>query len=29
MPPPNRIGRPRKSDLRGIVNVVVAMASTG
>ena len=29
MPPPSRIGRPRKSDLRGFVNVVVAMASTG
>ena len=29
MPPPSRIGRPRKSDLREIVNAVVPMASTG
>ena len=29
MPPPRRIGRPRKTDLREIVNAVLYMASTG
>ena len=29
MPPPRRIGRPRKADLREIVNAVLYMASTG
>ena len=29
MPPPQRIGRPRKTDLREIVNGVLYMASTG
>ena len=29
MPPPRRIGRPRQTDLREIVNAVLYMASTG
>ena len=29
MPPPRRIGRPRKTDLREVVNAVLYMASTG
>ena len=29
MPVPNRIGRPRKTDLRGVVNALLYMASSG
>jgi transposase len=29
MPPPNRIGRPRKTDLREVVNALLYMASSG
>ena len=29
MPSPNRIGRPRKTDLREVVNALLYMASSG
>lgn len=29
MPPPSRIGRPRKTDLREVVNALLYMASSG
>jgi hypothetical protein len=29
MPAPNRIGRPRKTDLREVVNALLYMASSG
>ena len=29
MPEPNRIGRPRKTDLRGVVNAILYIAAAG